>query len=367
MKKLLSLILGVALTFSVAACEDKKESNPTDKPTIKIGATLPLTGDAAEAGQAAMKAIKLAASEWNSKNTKYNYEIVFEDDAVKPKQGLLNAQKLINLDKVRAILTQWTPVGATVSPLSEKNGVIHFTCSIGDVVSQGKYNFNHYTSFEEQAKALIEKLKEEKIKNLSYVIVNTTGCIEQSDFMIEALKNQNINLIDVEYYNPNEKDFRLLISKLEAKKPDYYLFCSIPPSAQIFLSQFKQSHAKHNITSIDTFLEMGSENTDLVEGLWYVNSASGTETFREAFKEKTGADITSCTANLYDATNLLITAYESTSLRETETTPQNEDVIKTLHSIKHYDGAVGDNLSIDSAGVVVSKAAIKIIQNSALK
>ena len=266
MKKLiLSLLVATALT----ACGDKEadKTKETGKPVVNIGITLPLTGDAADAGQTNKKAIELALKEFG--NTKYDYHLYFEDDMTAPKKAMLNAVNFTDTKKATAILSMWTPAGMAVNPIAEKNKAIHLTCAWGYDVAKGKYNFNASTSFESQVNLLIKKLKEENLTNIAYMVVNTAGCEEQSHYAIPVMKEAGINFTDIQYYNPTETDFRMLISKMEANHPDYYVLCGIPPSSQIFTQQLQEVTNKRNITSIDTFFEMDPTAWSLVDGLWF--------------------------------------------------------------------------------------------------
>ncbi|MFI3241877.1 MAG: ABC transporter substrate-binding protein [Alphaproteobacteria bacterium] len=356
--KFATILLTLSFLLSLTSCK-KEEANPTQKPTIKIGVTLPLTGDVAEVGNINKDTIVQALKDYG--DTKFNYELIFEDDMVLPKKGVMNTRYFINVKKVDAIISQWTPVAAVVSPLAQANEIIHFTCAFGYKVAEGEYNFNNTTSFEEQSKVLVSKLKKENIKSLSYVVANTSGCVEQSEYVINKLKENDIEVLDVNHCNPTEKDFRFMISKMEQKKPEYYILCSISPATEIFLKDLELITGKRNVTSIDTFYEMNSQYRSQANDLWFVSSALGTDRFRTQLKNKINNEAVSCTANLYDSTKMLIAAYENAVALNGEK-PNKEDVIDFLHNIKNYTDAMED-VSIDSDGFVQSKANIAIIRD----
>jgi ABC-type branched-subunit amino acid transport system substrate-binding protein len=362
MKKFL---LSLCMVLALAACkEEKKEQAVDKKPVVNIGITLPLTGDAADAGQTNKKVIELALKEFG--DTKYQYNLYFEDDMTAPKKAMLNAVNFTDTKKATAILSMWTPAGMAVSPIADKNKAIHITCAWGYDVAKGKYNFNSSTSFESQVNLLIKKLKEENLTNIAYMVVNTSGCEEQSEYAIPVMKKAGINFTDIQYYNPTETDFRMLISKMEAKHPDYYVLCGIPPSSQIFAQQLQEVTHKRNITSIDTFFEMDPSAWPLVDGLWFVNSASGTPEFANKIKSELGETPKSCTANLYDAAHLLIWAYENAPLENGETIPNTDNIVAKLHEVKNYDGGTGTDLWIDKDGILQSQAVLKKIENNKL-
>jgi len=74
-KKLISIVGIVGVIAIVVFILNSFESKNTNKPIIKIGATLPLTGDVAMLGQNSKKAIELALRDLG--NTKYSYEVVY--------------------------------------------------------------------------------------------------------------------------------------------------------------------------------------------------------------------------------------------------------------------------------------------------
>ena len=93
MKKLILSLLTIA---ALTACGDKAENEVQEgtKPVIKIGATLPLTGDLAYAGQNMKAAMELSLKDIQKKEKlKYDYQLVFEDDGYELKKALQNLNR----------------------------------------------------------------------------------------------------------------------------------------------------------------------------------------------------------------------------------------------------------------------------------
>ena len=97
MKKLL---ISVLTALSLVAC-DKVDNIPTNKQIIKIGVLYPLTGDGAFLGESAKIATKMFFEDYN--NTKYKYELVWEDSQANPATAVSAVRKLINYDHVDVI------------------------------------------------------------------------------------------------------------------------------------------------------------------------------------------------------------------------------------------------------------------------
>ena len=335
---LLSLIIVTAL----AACgNNTDEQNTNKKPLIKIGATLPLTGNYAETGNSAKAAMLLALDKWKTKNTKYDYEILFEDDALKPAQATLNAQNFINLKEVKAIVSIFGIVDRPIDNIANQNHIISASCSYGKLQVPA-YGFNTCVQNKQIADILIPKLKKENIRKIALVMANTVVSLSVGDYFADMLPQSGFEVVAYEKYNMDTRDMRLSILAMEEKHPDYYLTFAAAPLTDILVKQLKEVVNKRNIASLGTFTEMAPQMFPLVEGLWTIDTISGTDEFVKTFTDTTGYKVKSCTANSYDNIDLMIWAFENTPTKNEEIFPYNIDVINTIKKIKDWRGASGN-------------------------
>ncbi len=106
-KLLLSLVIATAIT----ACGDNEtdkttQTNADSKPVVKIGASLPLSGDMAETGKNLQAAMSLALKDEQAKgNLKYDYQLVFEDDQYDVKKAISNWNLFKSVKDIDAIFT----------------------------------------------------------------------------------------------------------------------------------------------------------------------------------------------------------------------------------------------------------------------
>ena len=77
MKKMIALVLALAMVFALVACGGKSG----DATTFKIGGAGPLTGGAAIYGNAAKNGAQIAVDEINALNGEIKFELKYEDDA----------------------------------------------------------------------------------------------------------------------------------------------------------------------------------------------------------------------------------------------------------------------------------------------
>ena len=69
-------LLSLCMVLALMACKDEKKQAADTKPVVKIGVSLPLTGDSANVGEAVRASINMAWKEWKQKDTKYNLSII---------------------------------------------------------------------------------------------------------------------------------------------------------------------------------------------------------------------------------------------------------------------------------------------------
>ena len=355
-------IIGVAIIFLVvlgAVVISSERKALVGKPTVKIGITLPLTGDVAMLGQDNKSAIQLAKDQL--KDTKYNYELIIEDDQFRPAIGANTANKLISVNNVSALISFGSPVGNVVSPIAEKAKVPHINDFASDPnVANGEYNFLHYTPPYQDTKMFISELKKRNINKVvffgQYDNPGAGAIIGQFE---KDVKNTDIELLAIQKFNTGTRDFRTLISEVKNLNPDIYVLIASSPEQEMLAKQIRESGITTPLTSIETF--EFSDQLSLFEGMWYVNAADPEAWFVNSFESKYGHTPRFGSANGYDALNLIVQAVEK--IGDGKTVPTREQIKDALAQVKGFDGALGKNLSIDKDGVVISEAVIRIIKD----
>ena len=106
---------------------------------IKLGTLTPLTGSGGAYGPVMADAVKKAAAEINKAGGVLGRELVIisEDDQTNPEAGLRAARKLIDVDKVSAIMGTWaSSVTTAVAPVCWQSGVFLATVSGADSITK---------------------------------------------------------------------------------------------------------------------------------------------------------------------------------------------------------------------------------------
>ncbi len=104
-KIILGIIIAVVIIGGIWLGVSREADTPVSKDgeAVKIGVILPLTGDAADYGQSAQKAVDLAVEKINKE---YNMEIdiVFEDSQMKPQDAVSSLQKLVSINGIKYVI-----------------------------------------------------------------------------------------------------------------------------------------------------------------------------------------------------------------------------------------------------------------------
>lgn len=358
-KKLISIAgIIVLIVIALFALTSSKNTN-TEKPTIKIGATLPLTGDVAVLGQSSKKAIELALEDLG--DTKYKYEVVFEDDAFKTQQGATAANKLISINKVDVLFSFGSPVGNVVSPIAEEQKVPHINVFASDTrVANGIYNFLHYTPPYKDTELFVKELNKRGITKIGvFEITDNPGATAISQALEKSIENTNIQIVAHPKFNTGTRDFRTLIQGVKDSGAQVYVLQASSPELETLFTQMRELGITTPVTSIETF-EFAND-LSLFEGSWYINAADPQKWFVDAYVLKYADTPKFGAANAYDGVKLVVQAIEKNG--NGKTVPTHAEIQKALESIKSFDGALGDNLKFDENGQLISGAVVREVKD----
>ncbi len=354
-KILISLIIAVVLVS--AGYVFSMSGKPKVKDTFKIGMIAPLTGDAGFVGVGMKNALLMAREQWG--DGKYNYEFVFEDDQLDPKISASAAQKLINVDKVDAVVTVGHAPRITF-PLAKKHDILHFTIAVQKDLADGINNFTHWAPSVKLNALLIKEMQKRGIKTVG--IFRTTSLeawVAYYNDFLEGIKNTDIRIVTDQTFKKGEKDFRSLIAKAKPTNPDIYMIFVETPELEIVAKQIREAGIDTPFTTLEGF-EV-TEQPELFEGYWYVSPVEPTDEFSSDYESKFGKRPPVCSPNAYDIFNLLATAIEKAGSSPSKK-PSTAQIAKELKKIKSFPGALGD-LLVGDDGMVLSAVQLKMIKN----
>ncbi len=341
------------LLFSAIFSSDNLKAADDSKPTIKIGVILPLTGDLAFIGEAVWNGITLALESLG--DTKYHYEIIYEDNHYDPKQTALITPKLINVDKVDVIISTWTETGLIVTPIAAKNKIVHFGLCWAPAVADGVYNFDLYAPPKEQARILVEAFKSRGIDKVAFLFANLNASHQLLNELYTQLPAAHIEIVGKEFFNSGERDFRTNLAKLRETKPQAYCMYCFSPELELIGRQYKEMQIKEPLTTIEAFDE--TQQQSLFEGDWYAAPNLTDATFADNYMKRFHSQMFNPAFYDYDIIHLLVSVYETFPTKPTPT-----QFAEALRNLKTFHGIAG-NFKQNDHGYFEGESTIKQIQN----
>jgi branched-chain amino acid transport system substrate-binding protein len=351
---LISIILLVVVAIFVSYNKFDRGEN-----VVKIGVVLPLTGNNAFAGEGMKNALNLALSKIDQTKSNHKYQLIIENCALDTKIAISATRKLINVDKVNAIISAYAPMGNAISPIAEQNKVTHIGIAFDPKIAEGKYNFVLFTTADTASRSLFDELKKRDIKTIGIYHLNNPGILAVFNAMKKRSQEYGISIVSEEQFQPGERDFRSIIVKVSSKKPQMNVLLSIPPELDILSKQLSDQGIKNQTTTI--YFET-TQNKSLYEGLWSIGYAKISSEFEDEYVNRFKKDITFGVPNVYDAFNLLVKAYESSA----DNLPDNDYIANYLQNVKDYHGVLG-LLNTDSQGIIDTPTSVKIVRNGKLE
>ena len=192
---------------------------------IKIGSVLRLSAGA-EDGLPARRGVELAVEEINKAGgiNGRKLEVIFEDEKDSPTSAVNAVQKLINVDKVVAIIgpmTSGAALAAAPSANEAKILLVTPTATSPKVSGAGAYIYRGCSRIDKQAEALTDYIaKNYQPKTVGVLYSNEPygkGC---NDLFGKYFEKLGIKVVATESFMRGAKDFKAQLTNLKAANPD---------------------------------------------------------------------------------------------------------------------------------------------------
>lgn len=366
--KQLAFVLLALIFFT--ACNNAKK----DKDVIKIGVIAPLTGEAESFGKSMKNGILLLQDSINN-NGGINgkpIQFIFEDDKLSAKDGVNSFNKLVNIDKVQAIIgSAASSISLALLPMANKNNIVMISSiSTADDLKgeEGDYFFRVVPPNYKQGLTAVNFIVEDlKIDKIALVYANDDYGISFANSIENNLQDKKINLVNKNVYNPGTKDFKNILTQIKKTSPQVVIVAGIIPETAIIQRQAKETNLNCVFISGD-----GSYSPDLfkiggsaVDGSYYTTMTLPDDTvstfahFVKEFNSKFNENPDMWAAYSFDAALTLITAIKN-SERYDGTLIKN-----ALFNLK-IEGVTG-RISFDKFGEIQREYSIFIAKNGDFK
>jgi branched-chain amino acid transport system substrate-binding protein len=321
---------------------------------VKIGVIGPFSGDMAYIGQGVRNGMTLALE--NLGPAHFQYQVVYEDNQLDARKTALALNKLVNVDKVDALVTVWSNAAYVAAPLATRNRLLHVSDSWEVKAADGHYNFGLYVAPMEQAKTFVEELKKRKIQSIGILSIKSAGTSDMVADTIRLLAEAKIKVSADETFLQGQRDFRTTLARIDQQHPQIYLISAFSPEIELIAKQFKEAGIKQPMTSMESFDETNDKS--LFEGCWYVAPALPPPPFEDNYTKRFKMEMINDVPYVYDVIKLIVHGFESFSGPKKPTSTEVADVIGKM---KTYRGITGEFQS-DGHGYFHGFDTVKIIR-----
>ena len=238
--------------------------------TFRIGALNPITGAGSPYGTGMQRMIQAAVEAINSAGgvNGRRIEVFAEDTQTSPQAAVLAAKKLIEVNRVRAILGTWSSgVSLAVIPLTNEADILLMHTSGAPALSTPPANaknfgYRYQATNDRFGRAFAEIAVREGFRRPATMAFNNASGIGNTDGFRRAWAakgNQNGEHV---VYEPNQPSYRAELLRVLSTRPDVIVMGSFLPDTTIILREWFQTG-----TPVKWIIPAWAANPQLVQAL----------------------------------------------------------------------------------------------------
>ncbi len=361
MRRLTSLItIRTLLIFALAlliahnfGCSKKKQ----EAKEIKIGAILPMTGDAAKYGRWITNGMELALEEVNAEGGIGGKNIVLEiqDCKTSAAEGVNAFRYLIQTKTPMIIMTTLTSVCKAIIPIAEENRIVVFANStLPGLTENHRFIFRNVTNLASDIPEAVRYVSQKLNKpDVAVIWRNDDFGLWGSKKFNELYTEKGGRVVISESYDPESKDFRTILAKVASKGPQLVYLLGYSEVGTI-ARQAVEFGFKWNFLGITT---MGDPEAiklagDALEGAIHTEPASALSsdalhvvTYRKKYLQKYGEVPEVWSATFYDAVKMFALAARKGDLSA-------DSLREKLLEIQDYNGISGKTSFLPNGDVL---------------
>lgn len=376
MKKLFSLLLACSMVITLAACSSTTpapssgtpaESTPASSGAaapeaapaageIVIGCLQDISGSTSTLGKMVEAGATWAIDEINANGgvNGQTIKMITYDTKADVNEAINAFTRAVTTDKVSAIIgPPVANIALAIAPISEQYDVpvLGFALDTKAQLKEDGTPYKNMFAFQPNANQQGAIMAKYAMKNnfKTFGVIYNEGNAYSTSLLtpfVETVEQNGGTVVEQVPYNPNDKDFKTLLSKIVAAKVDAIF---VPNYTQELILITQQARALGfegalvcGLDACPPFNTLLGEDCD---NIYFINNVDDTEAELQAMiksvKEKTGIDATNKFFLGYDVANILADIFAQGS-----TAPA--DVRTAVAAVKDYKGLTG-SITIDPA------------------
>ncbi|HEY9072863.1 MAG TPA: ABC transporter substrate-binding protein [Desulfobaccales bacterium] len=320
-------------------------------PPIKLGTVLRLS-IGAEDGIPARRGVEMAVNEVNKAGgiNGRQVELIVENEKDSPAEAVNAVKKLIEVDKVVAIIGPMTSgdmMAAGKIANDAKVVDISPTATTPALSGYGAYLYRGCSRIDKQAEVLTDYVAENwKPKTVAIFYSNEPygkGC---AGIFSKFFEKRGIKVVDTESFNRGTRDFKAELTKIKGANPDMLFIPGYTPETAPAAAQARQMGMNQKILGVygdmnPGYIKLAGKAAEghVIGGEYDENyntpkNQAFKKTYEELVKKNNDPYNIMFAALHYDAAGLLLEGMKKNG-------PTSEGIKKYLDTVKDFDGVTG--------------------------
>jgi branched-chain amino acid transport system substrate-binding protein len=318
------LLLSVCVLMCVACQTDQaREAGSSGVRPVNVGVVLPLSGELGNFGTTVLNGIQLAVEEAASDS--FPVRLYIEDSQAEPANAVSGFRKLVTVNRASFIIGSLTSgeTGA-MAPLAEEARIVLIspTASNAQLTSAGPYFYRVWPSDNYDGSAAAEYFYNQMgMRTAAIIHLRNDYATGLKDVFTQSFAHLGGQIQLTSGYNEQELDFRPLIVRLQALRPQLVYLPGHPRGIAAFLQQARElgftSIFLANVAAEDQdFLTLAKGATD---GLYYTapafdTASAATNAFASRYRSRFRIAPDIHAAKGYDAALVLLRGIQGRAL-----------------------------------------------------
>ena len=340
---------------------------------IPVGAVWSLTGGAAVYGAVQKNASEMAANEINSSGMlgSAKLKLITEDDRSTREGGIAAFEKLLNRDRVVAILgPTLSNTARATDPIAQDKGVVVLGVSntADGIVEIGDFIFRDSLPESDVQPNTIKVTKDKLGYRRVAVLYGDDDSFTKAgyDVFSKALSDAGVQVVATETFKKGDTDYSAQLTKIRALNPDAIILSALAEEAAGIMTQARQLGIPASVPFIGgnglnspKLAELaGSAAQGAISGAaWFIsNDTPGNADFVKTYRAKYGSDPDQFAAQAYAGVYLLATAIKNANSSDSRA------IRNAMAQLKDVPTVLG-TFSFDASRNPVHPPVVQIVQD----
>jgi branched-chain amino acid transport system substrate-binding protein len=317
--------------------------------TIVIGYELPLSGDSSHYGEVFRNAAELKMAEFKAAGGLPGADIIirYEDSKNDAREARNIAKLFVDDSSVVGVLGDFSStVSMAVGEIYGAAGMpqLSQTASHPDFLKVSKWQFRNITTQTYEGPFNAEWMREQKVAKAAVVAIQNDWGLSAAGSFADAFKAKGGAVSSIEYFNPGNRDFRSILTKLNRAGPNAIYLCMFYEEGASFLQQRQQLNVAVPVYGASSLynqqlIQLAGAAVDglkLSSNFVPTNPDPNVQAFVTAYTEKFGQVPSQFAAQAYDAVGIMLAA-----IRKVGPGVTRAQLRDALAETKDYPGVTG--------------------------